>query len=273
MGNKTGIQYADGTVNLAVGCDGCELHNPASGIDICYAAKLIRRYDSLPGWNKFETPTLYPERLKKAIKWSDLKGTQRPEKPWLDGYPRIIFLDDLSDTFTESLPIDWMIEHVDAMENSKHIWLFLTKRPNRMAKFFSEYMNNRVPSNFWLGVTVTSQKTMIRAKMLADMPVEAVKYISFEPLWSKIDFKSALVNTNNIDWMIFGGESGDENSNEMSETWVTDAANQITDRSKTKLFVKQMGTRWGLAHGKNSKSGDWKEWEESLQVREMPSFK
>src|SRR4051812_33920511 len=107
MGNKTSIEWADSTLNLEMGCDGCELRNDQT--DTCYAGKLTDRFAGLTGWPEaFDKPKLFLHRLDGALRWSDLTGKQRPEKPWLNGLPRIIFLDDMGDTFTESLPEDWL---------------------------------------------------------------------------------------------------------------------------------------------------------------------
>jgi hypothetical protein len=62
------------------------------------------------GWPEAsEKPALFPGRLDEAARWRDLTGTQRAEKPWLDGLPRLIFVVDMGDGFTASVDPDaWL---------------------------------------------------------------------------------------------------------------------------------------------------------------------
>src|SRR5262249_10079569 len=95
-----------------MGCDGCELWNEI--LHSCYAGRLTERFAGQPGWSdRFDKPKVFLERIDRAIRWPDLTGTtweahkKIPAKPWLDGYPRTICFNDMGDTFTESLPVDW----------------------------------------------------------------------------------------------------------------------------------------------------------------------
>ena len=121
MSKDTNIEWADSSLNLQMGCDGCELRNLKAGINSCYAGTLTDRYG---GTNKgfpksFEEPVLFLDRIVEMMKWKTLTGKERPKKPWLDGLPRIVFLNDMGDTFTESLPLDWMAEKCLPMECPK----------------------------------------------------------------------------------------------------------------------------------------------------------
>src|SRR2546426_2262742 len=148
MGLRTLIQWTDSTGNLEIGCDGCELWIPEKGIKICYAGKLTELHAGQPGWpESFDKPTLFPERLQQILRWSDLRGTVRSDKPWIPPeLPRLIFLDDVGDTFSESLPLDWLAEHLPAMAASAHIYIVLTKRPASMRDFLRR---PPVPRTFW----------------------------------------------------------------------------------------------------------------------------
>lgn len=44
MGRETKIEWCDSTLNLQMGCDGCELWNPAAGVKHCYAGTLTNIY-------------------------------------------------------------------------------------------------------------------------------------------------------------------------------------------------------------------------------------
>lgn len=97
MGKSTNIQGCDSTVNPTMRYDGCELRNPAAGVRKCYSGTLHDRYG---GTSKGCSPTFeqvmrWPDRMATAAAWSDLTGTARPYKPWLDGLPRLIFVPDM----------------------------------------------------------------------------------------------------------------------------------------------------------------------------------
>ena len=116
MGRKTTIPWCDSSVNPVVGCDGCELHHAGVEESHCYAARLVARYAGRPGWPaSFDKPAIFAGRIEQACRWSNLTGKDRPDKPWLNGYPRTIFLGDLGDAFTESLPADWLTPYLVPM--------------------------------------------------------------------------------------------------------------------------------------------------------------
>lgn len=271
MGTKTGIGWCDSTNNGMMGCDGCELWT--GKVRTCYAGILVGRYAGLKGWPaSFDVPEVFEGRIEKACKWPDLTGQARPEKPWLDGYPRTIFLDDLGDSFTESLPIDWLMPHIPAMAASKHIWMFLTKRPRRMRQFFE--LLGYIPQNFWLGVSVTDTPTMKRIDDLAEIKGAAVYFASVEPFLGGMSFAPYLglgfngrfyerTGERKLDWLILGGESGSNRKTELTWMW---AATRQAQRAEARVFIKQLGS----AHAENGKGEDWTTWPDALKVRQMP---
>lgn len=124
MGIKTKIEWADSSVNPIMGCTGCALRKSH-----CYAAVLCARYAGRKGWpESFDRPEFFPGRLEKAMKWRDLTGEARSDKPWLDGLPRHIFVNDMSDGFCPDVDAwGWLLPHLDAMGKSPHVWMLLTK--------------------------------------------------------------------------------------------------------------------------------------------------
>jgi len=130
MAKTTDIQWADSALNLFVGCD-----SPCEIAEWCYARRLVERFAGRPGWPaRFERPKLFPERLSPALRWPDLTGSDRPEKPWLDGMPRIVFVNDLAETFGP-----WIAGYLNLlgklcarMAESAHVWILVTKQPERM---------------------------------------------------------------------------------------------------------------------------------------------
>lgn len=181
MGQVTGIEFCHSSLNLAMGCDGCELWSPQKGILRCYAGREIEgRKKGLKGWPaSFNQPELFTYRLKDALKWGQPKPAEDAAKPWLAGWPRIVFLNDLSDTATKSLPLDWLVPSLDQMEAAPYIWLIFTKRPKRLAQMVKVW--GRVPSNFWLITTITSQMSEKRGHHLLEIDHDKLG-ISFEPL-------------------------------------------------------------------------------------------
>ncbi len=311
MGQHTAIQWADSTLNLMIGCDGCELWNPNMGVNICYAGNLVNRYG---GKNKgypesFDKPKLFLDRLKEAEKWKDLTGAERPDKPWLNGLPRLIFLDDLGDTFTESLPIDWLAPLLPRMAVLPHIIILLTKRANRMLEFSKFFP---FPKNFWLLVSVTSAANYNRIEQLMQVKGGSVKGISYEPAWGPIDVTpwlprrlalseipgSALNDgategwTDGLRWIVMGGQSGTD-AVPFDIAWPDSIIEQCRP-SGTAVFLKQMGRApcysdrlhgLGFDSGtlekrpsddrffpilNDSHGGEWMAWPERFRVREFP---
>lgn len=183
MGKHTKIEYSDSMVNIAPFCPGCELFHKDPAKNHCYAATLVNRYKGLKGWPKdFNRPAYFLERVEKALSWSDLTGTDRSDKPWLNGYPRIIFVNALGDGFSHIADPDiWLTPFIEKMRQSPHIWLILTKWPHIMREYFDGYEPG-VPHNFWLGTTVTGSRTVWRLDPLLRIRGRFVRWASFEPL-------------------------------------------------------------------------------------------
>lgn len=289
MGERTAIQWSDSTLNVMMGCDGCELWDPKRGIRICYAGvdttnKTAR--GPLKGWpTRFDRPEIFPERIGLLGKWRDLTGLPRPGKPWLDGHPRTIFWNDMGDAWTASLPRDWLAPFLPAMAASPHRHLFLTKRPDRAAAFSRSHV---LPPNVWLGTSITGpQDARLRALLRAQA---AVKFVSYEPVLH--DAGDVVRRFPEIAWWIIGGASG-------TDAWPTDLAVlrgvvAAGREAGAAVFIKQVGTRalWSIEeykyrHGErlaaadliegrarfytvDRKGGDWSEWPDDLRVRQYP---
>jgi len=236
-----------------MGCDGCELWNRKAGIKICYAGNLTDRYG---GENKgfplkFELPQLFLDRLDDALRWGDLTGKDRKKKPWLNGLPRVVFLDDMGDTFTESLPIDWLAPLLPKLAESPHQWLLLTKRSFRMRQFSERHP---FPKNVWPGVSVTSETTAGRINDLVAVRGGGPKWVSAEPLWGQLDLTHWLQLKNHgtyyafcqhaidppmIQWVVPGGESGTDRETNLIH--LRDLLAQCA-AAKIACFIKQVGS-------------------------------
>jgi protein gp37 len=178
MGRFTSIEWCDSTCNVLVGCDGCEVME-AGG---CYARDMVARWGGKPNWPRyFLQPTFFLHRMDEALAWPDLTGTPRPKKPWLDGLPRLVFLNDLGDTFF-STDTDWLAKLLPRMADSPHVWILLTKKPERMRQFA---IFNPLPANFWIGASVTGPDYLERLDSLLWIPA-TLHFASLGPLWQGV---------------------------------------------------------------------------------------
>jgi protein gp37 len=228
MGILTEIGWCDSSVNPLVGCDGCELHRCGEKDSHCYAAGLVGRYKGLPGWPvTFDAPQHFAGRLEKAIRWADLTGKDRPEKPWLNGYPRLIFVCDLADPFTESVdPETWLTPMLPKMADSPHVYILLTKRGRRALEYWRRH---DIPKNVWQGVTVTGPETIQRIDYLLQVPGASVRFVSLEPLLAPVYLGERV---RRIDWVIVGAESGPK-ARKFDAGWVRSLREQCIRRHTT----------------------------------------
>ena len=297
MGSHTSIQWADSTVNPATGCDGCELHVRGKG-GPCYAGHYHanRMAKALPDLYdaEFTNVRLAPGRMAKAPAWPDLRGKPRPNKPWiLPETPRLIFVSDMSDALSAAVPFDYLLSEVIEVarlpKGRRHRWLWLTKRPARMAEFalwLCEERGLAWPDNLWAGTSITGRKTETRADILAYVPAR-VKFLSIEPLVEPVAFAPNLLR--NFELMIIGGESSQPGhpARPFDINWARDLIRQCRAVG-VRPFVKQLGSnpydssRRISIDGPDSHAltldledghgGDWDEWPNDLKVRELPAM-
>lgn len=276
MSKNTKIQWCDSTVNPTMGCDGCELWSKQK--KTCYAGILHTRFGGVTkGYApSFEEITEFPGRMEAAARWPDLTGTQRPDKPWLDWMPRTIFVSDMSDSLSQAVSFEYLrkeiIANVISDDGRRHQWLWLTKRPDRMAQF-SDWLTARGilwPPNLWVGTSVTSSSTTNRIDKLLNVGDEhTLRFLSVEPQTERISLEPWLPR---LDWVIQGGESGHA-ARIFEMEWATDLISQCRKHGVA-YFLKQLGslvTRKGRSVTfKDSHASDWSEWPKRLRVRQMP---
>jgi protein gp37 len=276
MSVKTKIQWCDSTVNPTMGCDGCELWGDQRRS--CYAGTLHARFGGVtPGYAPtFEQVTLFSGRTSEAARWSDLTGKKRPDKPWLDGMPRLIFVSDMSDSLSRSVTFEFLRDEVVRVASespgSRHQWLWLTKRTRRMATFSTWLTDQGIPwpTNLWPGTSLTNKRSTIRIPSLFQVgDTETIRFISVEPQVEPINLRPWL---SGLDWVIQGGESGPA-SRPFDITWVGDILGQCR-AAGVPLFVKQLGSSVSSSGSErsfdDSHAGDWSEWPEEIRVRQMP---
>ncbi|HWM26550.1 MAG TPA: DUF5131 family protein [Chthoniobacterales bacterium] len=226
MSAKTTIEWCDSTINGSSGCDGCELWNKTK--QTCYAGHVHenRLAHSFPDKYAadFREVRMIPGRYAQAARWSDLRGKDRPDKPWLNGMPRLIFVGDMGDFLsrgvTDEFLVDELFSAIKSPAGQRHFWLLLTKRPRRLDEL-SRRMGG-LPENCMAMTTVTDQETANRR--IPQLMAVRCKWrgLSIEPLLGHVDLDqieatpfitiSALnrqaLGGIPVDWVIGGGESG-----------------------------------------------------------------
>lgn len=276
----TKIQWSDDTVNPTSGCDGCELWT--ADVRRCYAGNFheTRLAAAQPALydRDFSNVRILAGRMVKALRCMDLNGKDRPDKPWLNGLRRKIFVGDLGDIFSAGVPFDYLrTEILDlalTAHGNRHDLQLLTKQPHRAAEFAAWLAEQGVawPDNVWIGTSITGRASKSRIKHLRRVPA-AVRYLSVEPLVE--DPMLSLSDLDGIRWVIIGGESdqGSDAGREFKLEWLDDVID-LCRAANTALFVKQLGSTPTVAGNRlllrDGHGGEWDEWEPRLRIREMP---
>jgi protein gp37 len=293
MGLSSLIQWCDGTVNPSMGCDGCELWQPKSKHDArrsCYAGLMHERLGGKTAGfaPTFEQVTPFPGRMAKAARARDLRGRTRADKPWLDAMPRLWFVSDMGDSVSKDISFEYLdVEVIDVVRTPKgrrHIWLWLTKQPKRLAEFAAHVGEGQWPPNLWVGTSITERRYVDRIDYLRSVGDQTTtRFLSVEPQHTHISLAGKLAG---IGWVIQGGESGPLKQNSLSLAQFSERvprpfdlawARQLRDEcasAKVPFFLKQLGSapvtggepvKFEDGHG-----GDWDEWPADLRVRQVP---
>lgn len=257
MAEKSSIQWTDATWNIAVGCSKVD-----EDCKYCYMYR-----ESLNG-TRYEPKTV---RKTKTVFNLPLK-LKEPSK---------IFTSSLTDFFHESCD-EFRNEAWDIIRKCpQHTFQILTKRPERIADHLPSDWGNGW-DNVWLGTSVGSQQSENRMYDLLD--VKSKKYfLSIEPLHGEIDIlitlstdwrKNKLRLQNYFDWVIVGGESGNENGQYKYRPckleWIEKIVNQCV-QTNTPVFVKQLGTHLSKELKLSDRhGGNIEEFPSHLQIRQFP---
>jgi len=173
-------------------------------------------------------PKLIESRLYAPLKTSDkIVGTQ---------FMGDLFFDD--------------VEHYDqinsvfgVMYKSTNTYIILTKRPENMKRFFENHVymgapwsvNYKYNPNFWLGVSVSTQKDADRLiPILLQIPA-AVIWISIEPLLEDVYIKPEW--RKKISWVVIGAESG-PHRRKCDNEWIIRIARTF-EGDGIPVFIKQ----------------------------------
>lgn len=213
----TKIEWTDKTWNPITGCT-----KYSQGCANCYAETMSRRLKAM-GLDKYTNGfelTLHNDCLEEPMQWKK---------------PHNIFVCSMSDLFHKDVPFEFIDKIINTIKQTpQHRYQLLTKRAERMAEYFQ---NREIPKNAWLGVTVEAQSSKKRIDILRTLNAP-ILFLSCEPLIEDL----GILNLDNIDWVIVGGESGLK-ARPMKEEWVLSIKEQ-SEQQGSAFFFKQWGT-WG----------------------------
>jgi protein gp37 len=188
------IEWTEATWNPVTGCTKC-----SPGCANCYAEKVAYRLKAMgtKGYENGFAVTLHPERLQEPLRWRK---------------PRMVFVCSMGDLFHEDVPLPFAEAVLGVIAACpQHKFQLLTKRPDRMAKFFrtahpggcaneafwrdvfatkaqlpKEFPKEWPLPNLWLGVTVCNQQEADeKIPLLLQIPA-AVRFVSIEPMLESI---------------------------------------------------------------------------------------
>lgn len=213
----TKIEWTDKTWNPITGCT-----KYSQGCANCYAETMSRRLKAM-GLDKYANGfelALHNDCLDEPMQWKK---------------PHNIFVCSMSDLFHKDVPFEFIDKIINTIKQTpQHRYQLLTKRAERMAEYFQ---NREIPKNAWLGVTVEAQSSKKRIDILRTLHAP-IHFLSCEPLIEDL----GILNLDNIDWVIVGGESGLK-ARPMKEEWVLSIKEQ-SEQQGSAFFFKQWGT-WG----------------------------
>ena len=214
MSTNTAIEWTESTWNPVTGCT-----KISEGCAHCYAERMARRLKAMGQKNYVNgfKVAQHPHALALPLNWKK---------------PQAIFVNSMSDLFHKDIPISFIRQVFDIMEQAYwHRFQILTKRAIRLSDLAPSL---NWPHNVWIGVTVEKDSYIKRIDYLRDVPA-AVRFLSLEPLLGPLP----ELNLSNIDWVIVGGESG-PGARPMKKKWVLDIQHQCR-KAKVPFFFKQWG--------------------------------
>lgn len=245
MGTQTGISWTESTWNPWHGCK-----KVSSGCKYCYMFRDKEKYGQNPNVVQ-KSKTKFTEPLK----WEE---------------PKLIFTCSWSDWFIEEAD-SWRDEAWKIIKDTpQHTYQILTKRPERIAGHLPADWGAGYP-NVWLGVSTENQAAAnVRIPILLEIPA-AVRFISAEPLLGAISARHLIQQ---LDWVIIGGESGNETGKWLYRpcnlNWISSLIKDC-EKDEIPVFVKQFGTHLAkLLQFEDRHGGEISEFPAEFQIRQFP---
>jgi protein gp37 len=267
----TKIEWTDKTWNPIAGCTKC-----SPGCENCYALDRSWRLAHIGKTEKKYENSIKVENGK--LKWTGTINLWEEDldKPLHWPKPCKIFVCSMADLFHEKVPFEFIDKVISVIAYCRwHVFQTLTKRQNRIREYFLSDYRKRVGkicaqyvkksfsdctgywpepflNNFWLGVSISTQKEADeKLPILLQIPA-AVRFVSIEPMLEGIDLRTHLlgkcgyycddrvghVDHTDLDWVIVGGESGPKRR-ECKIEWIDSIVDQCKPAS-VPVFVKQI---------------------------------
>lgn len=236
---KTKIEWATDVWNPVTGCT-----KVSAGCAHCYAERMSKRLAGRCGYPADQPfrVTLHANKLDEPLHWKR---------------PRRVFVCSMGDLFHEDVPDSFISQVLHVISHSycaHHIFMVLTKRPERMCKFFAENPGPTI-QNLWLGTSVENQEAADERIPWLLKTQAAVRFVSCEPLLGPVDLFAHTGETEPIDpypqkldWLICGGESG-PGARPMHPDWARSIRDQCQDAG-VPFFFKQWGEWWPGEQGR-----------------------
>lgn len=214
MASASSIEWTESTWNPVTGCT-----KISAGCKFCYAHRMSQRLKAmgLPQYRNGFSLTLQPKAIDLPRQWRK---------------PRKIFVNSMSDLFHKNVPLEYIQEVFEVMNDcQQHQFQVLTKRPERAAAVSGKLTWT---SNIWMGTSVEDERVLHRVSALKQIPA-AIRFLSLEPLLGPLPGLAL----DGIHWVIVGGESG-PGARPMKQEWVEDIREQCLANS-VPFFFKQWG--------------------------------
>jgi len=212
MGHTTSIAWAESSWNPWVGC------TPVSpGCANCYALQRLKRFGH------------DPRTLRRTTSVFDA--------PLFWQQPRRVFVGSMSDFFHADAD-GWRDDAWDVMRRADHhIYMILTKRPERVARALPHDWGPNGWPHVWLGVTVEKDGLEDRVWTLYHAGPMRLLFVSAEPLLGPVDLLK-LLRRGIIGWVICGGESGPQHRH-MDMRWARSLRDQCAVTGVPFFFKQQ----------------------------------
>lgn len=258
MAEHSKIQWTDATWNVARGCTKVD-----KDCKYCYMYRQSMngtRHDPMTV-QRTKTAFTLPLRIKEPSK---------------------IFTSSLTDFFHEAID-SYRHEAWDIIRRCpQHTFQMLTKRPERIIYNLPSYWHD-IRRHVWLGTSIGNQEGIHRLHSLL-VPIQpGVKFLSLEPLYGPIDLRlDTQVDFGHrigdlIDWVIVGGESGNDTGKYRYRPCQLEWIESIIDQCQAyniPVFVKQLGTHLAKQMRlRDRNGGNIDEFPEHLKIREFPARK
>ncbi len=199
----TKIEWCDYTINPVKGL--CPM-----ACSYCYARRMYKRFK----WN--EKVRFLSDAMDGCL---DMKAGSK------------VFVGSTMELFGEWVKPEWLKSILGAIPICPDVtFIFLTKRPENLIKW------SPFPDNCWVGVSVTTQKQFNQAMIYLPYIQARVKYLSLEPLLSRILTTPGQLQRY-VNWVIIGQQTPVKTSTRPKPEWIQEIID-ATNQASIPVFIK-----------------------------------